>query len=458
MARPAEFDRVAALEDDCRSLTGWDLMGNDLRLPRRPLLAGLAGAGLLPAVAPRRARGQAGRTRIRFAWPFINGQKSIEALTARFNEQSSSIEVHLEIVPQLQAIPKLTAAFTSGAGPDCLAISDIWLAQLAAGGWLANMEPYLTASGLEDDIAPASMGIARIYAGTAYYVGFVVEAYTLYYNKKLFSDAGLKAPPETLDEFRTHAEKLTDPDHDRFGYYVEGGDGWSFQQWTTWALGTGGLGVDRTFFDADGKCVLNSQKHAQGLQQWVDLYQKSKVSPPASALGTFQDQANAFASGQVAMVFGWGSYIMSMAAAIGEEHLGTARPPAGPTGSNHYFAGNGFALNAGSANKDASWEFVQFLLRPENNGTWNRQDGAIPTNTRTWTEDWLKQPKYQAMLSILNDQRSLVHHPRYLPGYGSFQSQFSPPQIQKTLLGGQTPAQHLENIATALDELRARSL
>ncbi|HEX2524994.1 MAG TPA: sugar ABC transporter substrate-binding protein [Geminicoccus sp.] len=433
-------------------------MSDGTRVARRVLLAGAAGAAALPIMRSRHSFAQNAKTRISFAWPFANGQKGIRDLAASFNEQSNSIEVEVQIVPQLQAIPKLTTAFTSGAGPDCLAISDIWLAQLAGGGWLESLEPYLQASGIEADITPASMGIARMYNNTAYYIGFVVEAFTLFYNKKHFAAAGLTEPPATLDEFRVHAEKLTDASNNKFGYYVEGGDGWSFQQWTTWAIGTGGLGVNRTFFDANGRCVLNSPQHADGLQQWVDLYQKSKVSPPASAVGTFQDQISAFSAGQVAMNFGWGSFLSIMAKGVGEENLGTARTPAGPTGSNFYFAGNGFALNAASPNKEAAWEFIRFLLRPENNAPWNREYGAIPTNIRTWDQEWLKKPIYEPILAMLSDTPSLVYHPRYIPGYGSFQSQFSPPQIQKTLLGGQTAAQHLEQIASALNELRNKNL
>ena len=111
------------------------------------------------------------------------------------------------------------------------------------------------------------MGLARMYRGTAHYVGFVIESFLLFYNRRLFEAAGLSAPPATLDEFADHAQRLTDRDRDRFGCYVEGGDGWSFQQWTTWALGTGGVGVNRTFFDASGRCVLNSPRHAAGLHR-----------------------------------------------------------------------------------------------------------------------------------------------------------------------------------------------
>ena len=426
----------------------------DLCAGRRAFLAGTAGA-LLAAGGPKRRSAAQSRTRIVFAWPFLNGPQGVQELAERFNQQSRTVEVTVQIVPQLQALPRLTEMFDAGTGPDCLAISDIWLTQLASRGWLEPLDDRLAADGLEADIAPASMGLARMYRGTAYYVGFVIESFLLFYNRRLFEAAGLSGPPTTLDEFADHAQRLTDRDQDRFGCYVEGGDGWSFQQWTTWALGTGGAGLNRTFFDASGRCVLNSPRHAAGLQQWLDLYQKSKVSPPESALGTLQDQTAAFASGRVAMIMGWGSFVATMAAAVGEDNLGTAPTPEGPAGAHYYYAGNGFALNAASAKKDASWEFIRFMLQPENNGAWNRRHGAIPTNMQAWQEDWLRQERFQSMLAVLQDQNALVHHPRHLPGYGSFQSQFSPPQIQQTLLGGQDAAEHLATIAGALEKLLA---
>jgi hypothetical protein len=38
------------------------------------------------------------------------------------------------------------------------------------------------------------------------------------------------------------------------------------------------------------KCVLAGPKYVEGIEKWVALYQQDKVSPPASATATFQDQ------------------------------------------------------------------------------------------------------------------------------------------------------------------------
>jgi len=87
----------------------------------------------------------------------------------------------------------------------------------------------------------------------------------------------------------------------------------------------GGLGVNNTMYDAQGRCVLNGPKHVQGLEKWLALYQQDKVSPPASATTGSQDQTNAFNAGQLGMVMGWGAYLTTLPAGIGGI-LGSALP------------------------------------------------------------------------------------------------------------------------------------
>ena len=363
----------------------------------------------------------------------------------------------VKVIPQAQAIPRLTTAFSGGQGPDCMGMSDAWLVQFATPGWLANLEREITASGLDKTIAPASMQLARMVKGQAHFVGFIVEPYALYYNRKLFADAGIKAPPKDADEFRQVAMKLTDRAKNRYGYYVLGGSGWQFQQWAGYMMTHGGPGVDNTFYDAQGQAVIDTPRHVQGLEKWISLYQKDQVSPPASATGTFQDQTNAFNAQQIAMVMGWGAYLTTLPQVIGEANLGTAAPPAGPAGQYYFYGGNGYAINAASKQKEACWEFIRYLLRPEHNSRWNQQYGAVPTVQSTWNDDWLKAPKYQAPLEMLRNTKALLSNPRYLPGYASFQNQFCPEQIQKTLLGRQSALEHAKAVAAALNELRAKA-
>jgi multiple sugar transport system substrate-binding protein len=431
-------------------------MPNKMRT-RRTVLRGLAAAAALPLARATPALAQPGPLKITFGWPFANGTQGIEELAKRFSGERKNIQVEVQVIPQAQVIPRLTTAFTGGQAPDCMGMSDAWLAQFANPGWLAGLDERLKSSGLDNEIVPASMQMARMIKKTAYYAGFQVEPYALYYNKRAFADAGVKDAPRDVDEFRKVAQKLTDRAKNRYGFYVLGGSGWQFQQWCGWMVNGGGVGADNTLYDAQGKCMLDTAKHVQGLENWLALYQTDKVSPPASATGTFQDQANAFNAQQLGMVMGWGAYLTMLAQGIGEDNLGTAMPPAGSAGQFFFYGGNGFAINAAAKDKDACWEFIRYLLKPEHNGRWNQQYGAIPAVQAAWSEDWLKAPKYQAPMEMLKRTSSLVNNPRYLPGYASFQNQFCPEQIQKTLLGKQSAQDHVKAVTVALNELQAKA-
>ncbi len=424
---------------------------------RRKVLRGLAAAAALPFAGTSPIRAQAGPLTITFGWPFASGAPGIEEMAKRFSDEKKSIQVEVQVIPQAQVIPRLTTAFTGGQAPDCMGMSDAWLTQFAGGGWLDDLEGFIGPSGMDREIVPASMNIARMLKGQARYVGFMVEPYAVYYNKKIFAEGGVLAPPRDVDEFRNVALKLTDRAKNRYGYYVLGGSGWQFQQWSTWMVNHGGVGVSNTLYDGQGNCVLAGPKHVAGLEKWLALYQQDKVSPPASATSGFQDQTNAFNANQLGMVMGWGGYLTTLASGIGEENLGTALPPAGPAGQFFYYGGNGFAINAAAKNKEACWEFIRFMLRPENNSRWNQQYGAIPAVQAAWSADWLKAPKYAAPMEMLRRTSALVSNPRYYPGYASFQTQFAPEQIQKTLLAKQTPQEFSKVIAAALNDLRAKA-
>ena len=123
---------------------------------RRFMKTVMAGTGAVLLAPTRRAFPAAGgKTKMTFAWPF--GTTSLafqEDLAKRFMERQKSIEIEVQIIPQVQAVPKLTAAFAGGAAPDCLALSHQWLTQLAPPGYFESLEPQLKASGLDRDILP----------------------------------------------------------------------------------------------------------------------------------------------------------------------------------------------------------------------------------------------------------------------------------------------------------------
>lgn len=109
-------------------------MASTDRSRRRSVLRGLAAAAALPLVHTAPVRAQAGPLKLTFGWPFANGTQGIEELAKRFSDEKKTIEVEVQVIPQTQVIPRLTTAFTGGQAPDCMGMSDAWLAQFATPG------------------------------------------------------------------------------------------------------------------------------------------------------------------------------------------------------------------------------------------------------------------------------------------------------------------------------------
>lgn len=417
---------------------------------------GIAAAALgdLALSAPRRARAQT-KAKLRYVWPFAAAPDIQQTLVDQFNAQSSTVEVELQVIPQDSAVPTMTTAFSAGEGPDVVAMSPGWLTQFAAAGWLENLDERMVNTGLIDTLLPVALSQSRMYQDQAYMIGCVVDTYPMYYNKQHFADAGITAPPETTEAFAEVARKLTDARNNRYGYYLLGGSQWTFQQWVLAMLNQGGIGFNNTLYDEDGKSVLRGEEHIAGLRQWVSLYQDDQVSPAASATGTFNDAANAFNAGQVSIVMGFLGYIRNFSNGIGQENFGVAIPPGGPAGQFVHYAANGFAMNSMSADKDAAWDFIAFLMRPEINSALNEAWGALPSVTAALEAEYLENPVFTMPKQMVQMNDSFVHTPRQFPEWGFFFNTTSPEQIQATLLGQQSVEDFASNVSADLEEMYA---
>ena len=394
------------------------------------------------------------KEKVTFVWAFAHAVELHEELEKEWNEMSDTIELEVQVIPQADAVPKLTTQWSSGAGPDSTALSPMWLAQFAAAGWLEDLEPHISGTPLEQDLAPVAFEAGRLYQDTLYMIGHILGVYPLYYHKALFEEAGLPGPPETIDQFHEYAIQLTDPAKNQYGYYQLGASGWAFQQWSLWEINEGGNGVNNTLFAEDGTCIFRGEEQKAGLQRFIDLYKVDKVTPQASATGGFLDAKEAFCAGQVGMVMGFAPYISNFDECLGPEGYGVAVTPAGAAGSWNHYGCNGYAVSSDSEVKDASWEVVQWFLSPEIDSRVGEAFAALPTNVKAFGAEWLDRPHWEAPKQQAASS-DLIHTARELPEWANFQSNYNVEQLQLLLLDEQTIDEFTENVSSYLEEAKA---
>ncbi|TFC49769.1 ABC transporter substrate-binding protein [Cryobacterium sp. TMT2-17-1] len=223
---------------------------------------------------------------------FTGGDRAAyEGLIEEFNRTHDDIQVTMEVQPWDTIAQKLPSAWATGQGPD-----------LATPNFDPNvLSDYLETNSLleldavgegdtkinADQLAPAAIDAFTV-DDKLFAVPANIATLQLYYNKALFAEGGVTAPPATVDDFRQVASDLTGD-----GVYgLSVADHETIQMWPVlqWLDGA-------DVVDDDGCSVLDSPESVQSLTTWAGLV-KDGVAP-VGLTGAESDAL--FSAGQAAM-------------------------------------------------------------------------------------------------------------------------------------------------------------
>ncbi len=189
--------------------------GNPKRIPLPVAFSALVAALCLSSCSPN---GQPNTIVLRIAAWGGAGDDSEAAriereVYAEFERQNPGVEIQLENIPGSQDyVRKVLLSFIAGAEPDVIRLDASSAAVFINTGALKDLTPYVEGeNGINlDDYFENVVNIARrdrsLYAIPVDFTPLVV-----YYNKRLFDQAGVPYPSEnwTWDEFLAKAKRLT---------------------------------------------------------------------------------------------------------------------------------------------------------------------------------------------------------------------------------------------------------
>lgn len=317
-------------------------------------------------------------------------------------EKQTGIKVNLEVVPWADLLNRILAATTSGQGPDVLNIGNTWSASLQATGAFVPWDDALLAQvgGKERFLGPslAATGAAGQPPTALPIYGMT---YGLFYNKKLFSEAGIAEPPKTWDELIADGKKLTKGK--QWGLAVEGA---SVSENSHHAFIFGQQhGSD--LFDATGKPQFDSPKQVAAIKQYLDLMAVHKIVNPSNAeYSNGTEAVQDFTSGKAAMLMWQSIASQTKAAGMTEDDYGLAPiplpdPAQGGKQVNGMVAGINMAIFKSSKNQDAALQFVKFMTSKETQQTLNKTYGSLPTVTDAYDDPAFQTPMIKTFQEIL---------------------------------------------------------
>lgn len=373
--------------------------------------------------------------------------KAMDQLIANFQKANPGITVKHTTFPYADYQTRIIAANMAGQGPDVMQLFYGWLDKFAAGKLLQPLpKDAFPHDKIEADFFPIVSAMKR---GEDYYgLPTAVRSLALFYNKKLFTEAGLDPakPPQTLDEYVAAAEKIAK--RDASGNMVVAGStldmGGQDHQWWREVLIRQFGGTPYT--ENDRKVAYNSEAGIKALKFYTSLQLEKKIG----AAGFMDEGQAAFRGGKAGMTID-GTFRLGSFSKITDFEWGVTELPANAQGvrSNYasYFA-NGISAKASGEKLEASKKFLAYLTSPEAMKVWLDVVGELPARrAAALTEENLKNPIYGPFLKGLE----YAHTTLFVDE--AAQRQNSIDMANRVLLEGQSVEDSIAQAAEAEQEI-----
>lgn len=408
-------------------------------------LAGLTSAAALSA-------GTASAVEIEYWQYFFDARvTAMEQLIENFEAANPDITVKMTTFPYADYRTKVAAAIPAGEGPDVVQLFYGWLNDYIEAGLIQPLpEDSFPAAEIDAEYFPMVQAMKQ--DGQYYALPTAVRSLALFYNERLFEEAGIDGPPETLDEMVEAAKKLTKKD----------GAG----NITQVGLTSGMTAQDHHWFREvlirqfggepylDGYRTVNYDTEAglKALEFYTDLEKTHEVTA-----SSFMDEPQAaFKAGRAGMHID-GSFRIGSLAEVRGLKWGVAELPAGPDGTESNYASywvNAITSKAEGEEYDAAVKFMEYVVSDEAMQIWLEVVGELPAKPSVGlTDENANDPIYGPFI------RGLEHAQTTIFADESAQRQVLVDMVARTDLGGmsleESLAQAAEEEQKILDEYYA---
>jgi multiple sugar transport system substrate-binding protein len=312
----------------------------------------------------------------------------------------TGIKVNVVSTPWSDYLTKITAAITSGVGPDVIEIGNTWSPTFGRSGGFLNWTPSMyKAVGGEPKFVKTSMEVTGAPGKPAMSVPFLAQTWDMLYNKAMFKKAGL-TPPRTWTEFYADAKRLNNPAKGIYAVANDFGSNPGMQTWL-WIMARQDGG---NLYNAAGQPDFTSKGDVQSVMQMVQWLYPDQIINPANVADTTGTLAETeFETGKAAMYFlqsptipktppgGYGLSYVPLPA-----HL----PPGGAKVMSH-IAGENLAIFKNSKHVSEDLEFIKFLTSTQENAHINQKMGELPVTYAALHTPYFQTPKEKIFGQIL---------------------------------------------------------
>ncbi len=377
---------------------------------------------------------RSGKTTVVFwhFWP----KPVIQPILDDFEALHPDLQVESQQLTWQSGFEKIVMAFASNTAPDLCEIGSTWVPRFAADGVLSQLP--LDPQQLEARYHLTEPGL---HSGRVYALPWLVGTRALFYNRRLFEEAGLdpERPPETWSQLYDAARLVDDLGPDVYGFGANAGERHVlYKKFMSFAWSNGG----RILAD-DGSVVFDSEENLAALRFFLDLAGVSLIEKQAML-----DQM--FREGRVGMIISGSWNLKSIPEAAPDLDFGVARVPRPDTPSGRHISFGGaemLAVPASSTQKRAASDLARFLVSPE-------QAWRIATQVQSvWPSskpagDTALSPEARVFVEQMRTARTTPAHPRWVE-----MEEILDARIEEALYGRISPEEALRRAQEEIEKI-----
>ncbi|MBH8575227.1 ABC transporter substrate-binding protein [Nostocaceae cyanobacterium CENA369] len=366
-----------------------------------------------------------------------------EKLVDKFNQTHTDIYVESIYAGQPdQQLPKILTAVVGNVPPDILLFNPQITGQFVELEAILPLEDWFKKLPLKSEITPTLFEELQL-NGHIWSVPLTTANIGIFYRPKLFEAAGITQTPQTWEELRQVAKKLTidrngDNQPEQYGILLPLGKAeWTVFSWFPFLLSAGGEVV------TDNRPNLTNPGAIAALKFWQDLLKDGSATLSPSERGYEED---AFIAGRVAMqITGPWTYIMKSKVDYQVFPIPASVKHATVTATQ-----NLYLMKTTPAREQAALKFLEYVLSEEFQTQWSIGTGFLPVNIKSAQsqayQEFLQQ---KPVLKVFLDQMSVSGSRPIIPGYSRLSDSLGR-AIEATMLGA-SPETALKKAQANLD-------
>lgn len=416
------------------------------------LLSGLAGCGQKDTT-----KGPKGPVEIKVAfWGAPDEVNIIQDIIDKWQREHTDIIVRLEHTPYRGYVDKLLTRIAGRSAPDIICTEVDLFVTFQSKDVLLDLTPYVTGdsefnlSDFYPEIIDRFTVNGKLYAIPRDTAPFAC----VYYNKKLFDEAGIPYPTDDWDvnDLLEKAKSLTKFDAEgrvaQYGFYA-----WA---WQNFVYAFGGSLVDDV--KNPTRCTLDSKESMEGLRFYSDLINKYKVHPTPTAMSNLAMGIQGMFMTERLAMFSSGIWETPGLRKITEFEWDVAMFPKGPGGIRGFgTGGSGYCILKDTKHPKEAFQVIK-ALSGRSGQTMLADTGLAQPAIKDIAESshWAGDNKPPANKSMLNEAMKYVVYDPFHPAWREAKELYINPELDLVFSGKRGVEEAINGIIDKVNNLLKR--